>query len=126
VTNRCGSRLTCDIPKASQSVPSLIPVNSQSRTGRIKDRGLAALSLLCVLLVAFTGVIQAIHVHSDSSTVPSHECSICSVAHAGVLSQAVYRPVPVFVRAVLVIPADAVHRSSGFASSLHIRPPPVL
>lgn len=110
--------------KLVKNVPSLIPANGQSR--RNEDRSLAALVLLCALLVAFTGFIQAIHVHSDNSTVPSHECSICSVAHAGVISQALYRPVPVLVRAVLVVPANVVYKSSGFASSLHIRPPPVL
>ena len=90
------------------------------------DAYVRALCWLCVLLVTFTGVVQAVHVHPDNSKVPSHECSICSVAHAGVISQAPYRPAPVLVRAVLVAAPDAIYKSSGFVSSLRIRPPPAL
>jgi hypothetical protein len=81
---------------------------------------------MCILLVAFTGVVQSVHVHSDNSRLSSHDCSICSVAHAGVLSSAVYRPVPVFVRQILFVPPDLVRNSSGFVFSLRIRPPPTV
>ena len=81
-------------------------------------------SLVCVLLVALVGFIQAVHVHLDDSKLPSHECSICAVAHSGVVGQAQYRPVPVVVRAVLVAAPDATAKSSGFVFSLRIRPPP--
>lgn len=83
-------------------------------------------SWLCVLLVAFTGIVQAVHVHTDNSKLPSHECSICSVAHAGVLVSTVYRPVPLFVRRVLVVLPQVDHSSFGFVSSLRIRPPPAV
>jgi hypothetical protein len=89
-----------------------------------KDTSILALSLLCILLVAFTGIVQAVHVHTDNSKLPSHECSICSVAHAGVLISTVYRPVPLFVRRVLVASPQVEHSSFGFVSSLRIRPPP--
>ena len=89
-----------------------------------KDASIAALSLLCILLVAFTGLVQAVHVHSDNSKLPSHECSICSVAHAGVLVGTVYRPVPLFVRRVAPVLPQVAHSSFGFVSSLRIRPPP--
>jgi hypothetical protein len=81
---------------------------------------------MCILLVTFTGIVQAVHVHTDNSKLPSHECSICSVAHAGVLSTSVYRPATVFVRTVLTTSPDAVCKSFGFVSSLRIRPPPAV
>jgi hypothetical protein len=89
-----------------------------------KEKQALALPLLCILLVAFTGIVQAVHVHTDDSKLPSHECSICSVAHAGVLISTVYRPVPLFVRRVLVASPQVEHSSFGFVSSLRIRPPP--
>jgi len=83
-------------------------------------------SLICVLLVALVGFIQAVHVHLDDSKLPSHECSICAVAHSGVVGQASYRPVPVIVRTVLIAAPDATVKSSGFVFSLRIRPPPTV
>jgi hypothetical protein len=84
------------------------------------------LSLLCIALVAFIGVVQAVHVHAENSKIPSHECSICSVAHSGVLTSAVYRPVPLPVRAALIVSHDVVSKSSNVILSLYIRPPPTV
>jgi len=83
-------------------------------------------ALLCVLLVGFIGFVQANHVHSDDSRIPSHECSICAVAHAGVLQQITYCPPAVFVRTIQVVVAEAAPKSSGFSSSIYIRPPPAV
>ena len=83
------------------------------------------LSLLCVLLVVFAGFVQAVHVHSQDSKLPSHECSVCSVAHAGVIAQAVYRPVPVFVRSARVVLPEVPVKSSDSVFTIHIRPPPI-
>ena len=85
-----------------------------------------ALALLCVLFVGFIGFVQANHVHSANSRLPSHECSICAVAHAGVLHQLTYRPLTVFVRTVRIIIVEAAPKASGFSSSLYIRPPPAV
>src|SRR5580698_8881632 len=87
---------------------------------------LKVLALLCALLVSLVGVVQATHVHSESSKLPSHECSMCSVAHAGVINNVVCPPVPLFVRTTLVVISDPISRSSEFVSSLHIRPPPAV
>ncbi|HZR58557.1 MAG TPA: hypothetical protein VFA74_16935 [Terriglobales bacterium] len=84
------------------------------------------LPLVCVLLVAVSGFAQAIHVHPDDSRLPSHECSICSVAHAGVIASATYNPSPVFVQTELFVAPDAIHQSLGFSFSLRIRPPPAV
>ena len=100
-------------------------LRSQAYKSR-EDRPVVALSLLCVLLVVFTGIVQAVHVHTDNSKLPSHECSVCSVAHSGVVSSAVYRPVPLFVRTVLAVSPEAERNSLGFVSSIDIRPPPAV
>jgi hypothetical protein len=87
-------------------------------------QGLQFVSLLCVLLIVFAGFAQAIHVHSDSSQIPGHECSICSIAHAGVLGSTIYQFAPLFFLTVLIAVSRPKEKSSGFISSLHIRPPP--
>lgn len=84
------------------------------------------LAVLCVLLVALVGAVQATHVHPENSKLPSHECTMCSVAHAGVLNNIVSPPVPLFVQTVFVVVFDPVSKSSEFVSSLHIRPPPAV
>jgi len=82
------------------------------------------LSLACILLVAFAGFAQAVHVHSEGSKLPSHECSICSVAHAGVLGTSIFQSAPLVGHTVLAALPKAVFRSSGFVFFLRIRPPP--
>ncbi|MGA9039983.1 MAG: hypothetical protein WB421_05555 [Terriglobales bacterium] len=89
-----------------------------------KSWPIRTLGLICVLLVGFSGFAQAVHVHNENSKLPSHECSICSVAHAGVIASVTYQPSPVFVRSVLFVAPDVIHQSSGFVFSLRIRPPP--
>ncbi len=86
-------------------------------------------TLVCfvsMLLVFSAGTMEAVHVHSARDRVPAHECTICAVAHAGVLHQAEYRPTPVWVRVVFVACSETVAGSLGFTSSLRIRPPPSL
>ena len=82
------------------------------------------LSLLCIFLIAFVGVVEVVHVHPANSKISSHECSICAVAHSGVLSKKQYRPAPVFGRITLVTPSEVTTKSSGFTHSQRIRPPP--
>jgi len=98
------------------------------RTANILNasRAMQALALACVLLVSFAGFAQAVHVHSDDSKIPSHECSICSVAHAGVLGSAIFQSIPVVAHAVLELLPEAPVKSSGFIFSLRIRPPPAV
>jgi hypothetical protein len=90
----------------------------------LKKWPIRALGLVCVLLVGFSGFAQAVHVHADNAKLPGHECSICAVAHSGVIASATYQPSPVFVRSVLFVAPDVIHQTSGFVFSLRIRPPP--
>jgi len=83
-----------------------------------------AFATLCVLLILFAGFAQANHVHTDKSSSASHECSICSVAHAGAVINVVYRAVPVFQRSILVIREEVSPKPLLLASFLYIRPPP--
>src|SRR5882724_805118 len=95
---------------------------AQHKTSR--NTGLSSLSLLCVVLVLFVGIVQAVHVHSGNSKLPSHECSVCSVAHAGILHKTAAKPIPIFVRTELVSVAVVTHTSSVVLSTFRIRPPP--
>jgi hypothetical protein len=118
--------------------PSLLPPASHSqRIGvsgasglsgilnkTLKNWPVRTLGLICVLLVSFSGFAQAVHVHADNAKLPSHECSICAVAHSGVIASATYQPSPVFVRSTLLVTPDVIHQSSGFIFSIRIRPPP--
>jgi hypothetical protein len=75
--------------------------------------------------MAFTGFVQASHVHSDDSKIAGHDCSICPIAHAGVLSSANYEPTPVFIRTSVITPPTQISKSSDFILTVHIRPPPI-
>jgi hypothetical protein len=100
----------------------LLNENQVRREWHIKS-----LTWMCVLIVALVGFIQAVHVHTDNSKLSSHDCTICSVAHSGVIHQATVSPVPVFHRmiAALLLP-EIIPQSSGFVFSLRIRPPPAV
>ena len=82
------------------------------------------LALLCVLLVAIGACARALHVHSDTSGLHGYECSICLAAHSGIVIGALYCPDPALIRTLLFVPPQEITQSSGFVSSLHIRPPP--
>jgi hypothetical protein len=99
-------------------------IRLEDTTGR--DKYVVFLSLLCVLLLGFIGFVQATHVHTENSKIPSHECSICSVAHSGALTSTVFRPVPLLVRTALIVSPDVVGKSCSVIFSLHIRPPPAV
>jgi hypothetical protein len=81
-------------------------------------------ALFCMLLIAVGAYAQPIPVHSQTSGLPSDECSICLLAHSGIVVGALFHPDPVFVQTVLFVPPQAITQSSGFVSSLRIRPPP--
>jgi hypothetical protein len=103
-------------------------VGSSDLFARYKSRqqvSFRLLCLVCVLAMAFTGFVQVSHFHPDSSKFPGHDCSICPIAHAGVLSSANYAPTPVFIRTSVVAPATQLTESSDFILTLHIRPPPI-
>ncbi len=91
-----------------------------------RGRFVKTLALLGVLLIALTGFAQAVHVHSDNSKLPSHECSICSIAHCGVIGTSIYQPIPVMESAIASLTPDVILRSTAVVLSLRIRPPPSL
>ncbi|HEY1799718.1 MAG TPA: hypothetical protein VGG46_02190 [Terriglobales bacterium] len=86
-----------------------------------------SLVLMCVLIVAFVGFVQAVHVHTDNSKVSTQDCTICSVAHSGVIQSVSVSPIPVFHRIVAALQLPKIfHQSSGYVFSLRIRPPPAV
>jgi hypothetical protein len=97
-----------------------------TRTHSTKSAFPRLLFLACVLLVAFASFAQAVHVHSENSKLPSHECSVCSVAHAGVIGSSVFHSAPLIARTFLTELPETVSGSSGFVFFLRIRPPPAV
>ena len=84
-----------------------------------------ALALCCVCLIAFTGFLATVHVHSDNAGVPDHSCSICALAHAGIAPVELASPVPLLERSTLWQAGAEVPHSLLFVSSDFIRPPPL-
>jgi hypothetical protein len=82
-------------------------------------------ALFCVLLIALTGFVTAVHVHANDSGVPNHSCSICALAHAGVAPAVLASPLPVFTRSALFQAPNQTPRSLLLVSSQYIRPPPL-
>ncbi len=83
-------------------------------------------ALACVLLALFIGTVAAIHAHPDTSKTPEHSCSICAMAHSGVVAVAVSTPAPIFTSSALQIISAPGLRSLLLISSLYIRPPPAV
>jgi hypothetical protein len=92
-----------------------------SGSGRLR----AAVSVFCVLLVMFAGVVQVTHTHLDRT--PNHaNCSLCVAAHLalGVAHSPVPTPAASMAGAVeLAFIRSGIRSLSVFA--LFTRPPPV-
>jgi hypothetical protein len=80
-----------------------------------------AIAVLCVFLVFFVASAQAIHSHPNSIR---HDCSVCSIAHAGVIATSAYQAALMFRPTALEICAG--ERASSFRPAVthFIRPPP--
>src|SRR5262249_45499953 len=83
----------------------------------------AVLALLCAVLILIAGFAQANHVHNDRSGA-SHECSLCSVAHAATVVSAAYELGPLFLPESRTYCPEASPKPLFFTAFLYIRPPP--
>ena|SRR6266700_3433863 len=84
----------------------------------------SALAVLCIALILFAGFAQANHVHKSNSTTANHECSVCSVAHAGALINVAYQLIPVLVHSHFAHQREVSAKSLLRTCFLYIRPPP--
>jgi hypothetical protein len=82
------------------------------------------LALLCALLMLIASFAQANHVHTDKSASANHECSVCSVAHAGTLTSASFQAIPDLARSILAVCPEASPHSLLLTFFRYIRPPP--
>ena len=90
---------------------------------RDKSWARGAVALLCILLVAVVGIISAVHVHADAK-LATHSCTLCAVAHAGVIATRAFNPAPRVSKARLLVIPNRAFYSFVLPLSLHIRPPP--
>ena len=85
-----------------------------------------ASAVACILLVLFVGFVAAVHSHPDNSSASERACSVCALAHSGVVPVALGAPVPVFSSYTLYVTRAHSPRSLLFVRSLYIRPPPMV
>src|SRR5205807_1177533 len=93
-------------------------------TARRKGALVRAVTLTCIVVVMIAASAQASHVHSKNSKLGQHDCSVCSVAHSGVLVTSAYRPALLFSPSTFIHLQSVSLKSFLLVSSLHIRPPP--
>jgi hypothetical protein len=88
------------------------------------SRSWAVVVFVCVALVVLASAAQVLHSHTNNSVAPDRACTICSVAHAGVII------VPVFLLLVLsflfqfLVIAQRSARPLLTLAGLYVRPPP--
>jgi hypothetical protein len=85
----------------------------------------AAVAVCCVVLIALTGFVAAVHVHPASSGAANHSCSVCALAHAGVAPAQLASPLPALVGSILSVTVSQTPHAILFVSSQFIRPPPL-
>ncbi len=83
-----------------------------------------AMVLVCVALVVLASATQILHSHALKSGAPDRMCTVCSVAHAGVII------VPLFLLLILssvfqfLVIAQRSTRPLLTCAGLYVRPPP--
>jgi len=84
-----------------------------------------AVAVCCVVLIALTGFVAAIHVHPASSGAANHSCSVCALAHAGVAPAISASVLPALVGSIFAMTISRTPHSLILVSSQFIRPPPI-
>jgi len=97
----------------------MIPI-AQARAFTVARR---ASAVLCILLVLFISFVAVVHSHSVDSNA-DRSCSVCALAHAGVVPVEINAHVPILMPAVISETAAESSHSLLLVSSSYIRPPP--
>jgi len=92
---------------------------------RVQAWAHTAIAVLCVLLIALTGFVAAVHVHAAGSGAADHSCSACALAHAGVAPAISASPLPALVGSIFALTLSRTPHSLILVSSQFIRPPPL-
>src|SRR5215469_212951 len=85
-----------------------------------------ATAAVCILLIFVTGFVAAVHYHADQSPASDRLCSVCALAHAGIVPVELGPQVPIFVPSAVSEPTAATPGSLLLVSSHFIRPPPAV
>jgi hypothetical protein len=83
-------------------------------------RAFAAVALLCVLVLAASPVVEAVHKHSGAS----RDCSICHVAHIAPNTAAAPIPVSQRPQESILSALTVEHRPFFLTQNICVRPPP--
>jgi hypothetical protein len=82
-----------------------------------------ASAVVCVLLVLFVSFVSVVHSHSSDSNA-DRSCSVCALAHAGVVPVEIGQQIPILLPTVVSEVAAEKSHSLLLVSSSYIRPPP--
>jgi hypothetical protein len=93
---------------------------------RTKAGAYRVIAAVCILLVFVAGFVAAVHFHADQSAASDRLCSVCALAHAGVVPAELGPQVPIFIPSAVSEPATATPGSLLLVSSHFIRPPPAV
>ena len=98
----------------------------QSQHSRITRLAQRAGTLLCLVLVLLASLVAVAHVHLKAQNTQDRSCSICALAHSGVVPTAVSSPSLAFASTALALARCEQVHSLLLGSSLYIRPPPAV
>lgn len=93
---------------------------------RTPTRAYRAAAVVCVFLIVLVGFVAAVHFHSDSGTAADRACSVCALAHAGVLPAELHSQLLIFVPTQISQAAEPALASLLSVSAHSIRPPPAV
>jgi hypothetical protein len=93
---------------------------------RTRARMFRAAAVLCVFLIFLTGFIAAVHFHAAGPGTSDRACSVCALAHSGVVPVISGQQSPILVPSVISEAAPASSHSLLLVSSQFIRPPPAV
>jgi hypothetical protein len=81
-------------------------------------------SVVCVCLVLLLAGAQATHLHLAGTGPDNHDCSVCSVIHAGAVVTVTYQVTPLFARSLAAPTKDPSPETLLLVRAAYIRPPP--
>ena len=96
----------------------------RSRSGCVSSAGAGLIATLCVGLLLIAASLQVCHDHPNSANPANDSCSMCSLAHSGIQSVAVFQAVSNrLTSSQVVIPIERLV-SEALLPASRIRPPP--
>ena len=101
-----------------------MPLSLQKTESRLSRLLYVATVCICISLIFLTSFVAVSHFHARDLSSPDRSCSLCALAHAGIVVNNAAVPTPVFAPSILAESPTATQHSLLLVSSHYIRPPP--